>query len=117
MGLISSRAIPAMPQHIRMLSIRNLIHSEVLLLFSVGLGPNQVCTLFGASPGSTAVPGKDYLKAGYSLNTADLWRRHYLVLVVFFVFFCFTQTAVIEIFPVSIVKLVFGMSLIMSLSG
>jgi ATP-binding cassette subfamily G (WHITE) protein 2 (SNQ2) len=65
----------------------------------VGLGPNQVCTLFGASPGSAVVPGKDYVKAGYSLNTADLWRRNYLVLVAFFLFFCFTQTAVIEIFP------------------
>ncbi|KAI0006223.1 ABC-2 type transporter-domain-containing protein [Russula compacta] len=67
--------------------------------YTVELGPNQVCTLFGAHPGSSAVSGKDYLKAGYGLDTDDLWPRHFLVLFLFLCFFCSTQTTVIEIFP------------------
>jgi ABC-type multidrug transport system ATPase subunit len=63
------------------------------------LGPNQVCTLFGAQPGSRIVPGKDYIKAGYNLNTDDLWRRNFVVLLVFLIFFWFTQTIVIELYP------------------
>ncbi|KAI6015643.1 pleiotropic drug resistance ABC transporter [Pisolithus marmoratus] len=62
------------------------------------LGPNQVCTLFGAQPGSDVIPGKDYLEAGFALDTADIWRRNLLVTVGFIVFFLFTQLVVIELF-------------------
>jgi ATP-binding cassette subfamily G (WHITE) protein 2 (SNQ2) len=68
---------------------------------SAELGPNQVCTLFGAQPGSRVVPGKDYIKAGYNLDTDDLWRRNFVVLLTFLIFFWFTQTVVIELYPVS----------------
>jgi hypothetical protein len=68
---------------------------------SVELGPNQVCTLFGAQPGSRIVTGKDYIKAGYNLDTDDLWRRNFVVLFSFLIFFWFTQTVVIELYPVS----------------
>ncbi|KAI0673630.1 ABC-2 type transporter-domain-containing protein [Trametes maxima] len=64
-----------------------------------GLGPNQVCTLFGAVPGSDVVSGRSYVSAGYDLNVADLWRRNFLVLVGFFVCFQLTQVFLIEYFP------------------
>ena len=70
-------------------------------LISADLGPNQVCTLFGAQPGSSIVTGKDYIQAGYNLNTDDLWRRNFVVLLAFLIFFWFTQTIVIEVYPVS----------------
>jgi len=69
---------------------------------SVELGPNQVCTLFGSSSGSTTVSGRDYIKAGYNLNVDDLWRRNFIVLVGFLILFSLTQTFVIELVPVSI---------------
>jgi hypothetical protein len=74
---------------------------------SVGLGPNQACTLFGARPGTSVVTGKDYIKAGYNLNTDDLWRRNVLVLFAFLLFFWFTQTVIIEVFPVNLVNSLF----------
>ena len=66
------------------------------------LGPNQACTLFGATGGSQIVPGRDYIEAGFQYNTADLWRRNFLVLVGLFFFFQFTQIICMEFFPVSI---------------
>ncbi|KAI9446228.1 ABC-2 type transporter-domain-containing protein [Lactarius indigo] len=54
------------------------------------LGPNQICTLFGAQPGSRVVTGKDY---------NDLWRRNFVVLLALMIFFWFTQTVVIEWYP------------------
>ncbi|KAI6133706.1 pleiotropic drug resistance ABC transporter [Pisolithus croceorrhizus] len=62
------------------------------------LGPNQVCTLYGAQPGSDAIPGKNYLEAGFALNTADIWRRSLVVTVAFIIFFLFTQLVAIELF-------------------
>jgi len=67
--------------------------------YPVELGPNQVCTLFGASSGSTTVSGRDYVKAGYDLNVDDLWRRNFIVIVAFVILFSFTQTFVIELVP------------------
>jgi hypothetical protein len=69
---------------------------------SVELGPNQVCTLFGASSGSTTVSGRDYIKVGYHLNVDDLWRRNFIVLVGFLILFSLTQAFVIELVPVRI---------------
>ncbi|THH06687.1 hypothetical protein EW146_g9533 [Bondarzewia mesenterica] len=63
------------------------------------LGPNQACTLVGSAPGSVLVPGRDYLRVGYGLNVADLWRRNFVVLLGFLIFFWIFQTIVIEIYP------------------
>lgn len=67
---------------------------------SDGLGPNQVCTLPGSSPGSSLVAGRDYLRAGFGLNVSDIWRRNFLVLVGFFILFQITQVLLIEYYPV-----------------
>lgn len=67
------------------------------------VGPNQACTLYGATPGSNTVSGADYIKAGYSLDVDDLWRRNFLVVVGFFLFFVLAQVFVIEylqVFPI-----------------
>ncbi|KAJ3718556.1 ABC-2 type transporter-domain-containing protein [Lentinula raphanica] len=72
-----------------------------------GLGPNQVCTLFGASSGSTSVTGHQYIFAGYDLNTTDLWRRCFLVLVGMFFFFQLTQVIALEFFPQYVVNVGF----------
>ncbi|KAI0064587.1 hypothetical protein BV25DRAFT_1869256 [Artomyces pyxidatus] len=63
------------------------------------LSTNQACTLFGASPGDQFVTGKAYVKAGYDLDTADLWRRNFIVLLGFLLFFWIMQTLVIEWYP------------------
>ena len=72
----------------------------VLSKYPEGLGPNQACTLFGASPGSDVVPGSDYIWASYEYDTADLWRRNFLVLLGFVFLFQFLQMIVLEFFPV-----------------
>ncbi|KAG8981742.1 hypothetical protein FRB90_007035, partial [Tulasnella sp. 427] len=56
-----------------------------------GLGPNQVCTFFGAQPAQNVVHGRDYIQTGYGLNASDLWRRNFVVLFVLFLFFQVTQ--------------------------
>ncbi|KAF9236851.1 ABC-2 type transporter-domain-containing protein [Melanogaster broomeanus] len=60
------------------------------------LGPNQACTLFGATPGSDQISGKDYLTAGYAINTSDIWRLNLVVLVAFMILFFITQVIAIE---------------------
>jgi ATP-binding cassette, subfamily G (WHITE), member 2, SNQ2 len=90
-----------MPLNIRMCLSRKS-PSRSYPSYSVDLGPNQICTLFGARSGSITVSGRDYIKAGYGLDVDDLWRRNFIVLVGFLVFFAITQTVIIEIFPVSI---------------
>ncbi|KAI0660568.1 ABC-2 type transporter-domain-containing protein [Cubamyces menziesii] len=64
-----------------------------------GLGPNQICTLFGAIPGQDIVSGRNYVNIGYGLNVSDLWRRNFLVLAGFFLLFQLTQVLLIEYFP------------------
>ena len=65
------------------------------------VGPNQACTLYGAQPGSSVVSGADYIKAGFSLDVDDLWRRNFLVVVGWLFFFIITQMLVIEYLQVS----------------
>ncbi|KAH9837328.1 ABC-2 type transporter-domain-containing protein [Rhodofomes roseus] len=65
-----------------------------------GVGPNQICTLYGSNPGESVVSGASYLDDGYMLNTADLWRRNFLVLVGFFLLFQLTQVLLVEFYPV-----------------
>lgn len=64
------------------------------------MGPNQVCTLFGAQPGSDTVIGNNYLEAGYGITAADIWRRNLVVIFGFLIFFMFTQVIVIEFLSV-----------------
>ncbi|KAJ8515436.1 hypothetical protein ONZ45_g7152 [Pleurotus djamor] len=63
------------------------------------VGPNQACTLFGAESGSELISGTSYIRAGFALDPADIWRRNFLVLLGFFILFIFTQILVIELFP------------------
>lgn len=58
----------------------------MLICCSSGIGPNQVCTLFGSQPGSNIVDGSAYIQSGYAMDVADLWRRNFLVLLGFFIF-------------------------------
>jgi hypothetical protein len=60
------------------------------------LGPNQVCTVFGSTPGNDQILGRSYLDASYSLHVSDIWRRNFVVLVGFFVFFLCAQVVAIE---------------------
>ena len=70
---------------------------------STSLGPNQACTLFGASPGSPNVSGSAYLNIGYGLNMDDLWRRNFAFVIGTLVLFQITQMLLIEYYPVSVV--------------
>ncbi|OCH88753.1 hypothetical protein OBBRIDRAFT_820018 [Obba rivulosa] len=64
-----------------------------------GLGPNQVCTLFGAVQGQVTISGRNYLEVGYGLRVSDIWRRNFLVLLGFLILFQITQVLLIEYFP------------------
>ncbi len=64
-----------------------------------GLGPNQICTLFGAIPGQQIVSGRNYVSLGFGLNVTDIWRRNFLVVVGFLILFQITQILLIEYFP------------------
>ncbi|KAJ6601432.1 ABC-2 type transporter-domain-containing protein [Mycena vulgaris] len=64
-----------------------------------GLGPNQACTLFGASAGSSSVSGEAYISAGYGLDSANLWKRNFLVLFGFMLVFQLSQILSLEFFP------------------
>ncbi|KAH9914745.1 uncharacterized protein B0H18DRAFT_1125328 [Fomitopsis serialis] len=68
--------------------------------YPTGLGSNQVCTLFGALPGDPQVSGKAYLQAAFGLDTADIWRRNFLVLLGWFIFYQILQYLAIEGRPV-----------------
>ncbi|KAK7063883.1 pleiotropic drug resistance ABC transporter protein [Favolaschia claudopus] len=63
------------------------------------LGPNQACTLFGASAGSNIVDGESYISAGYGLSSSNLWKRNLLVLLAFMIVFQLTQIISLEYFP------------------
>ncbi|RDB29035.1 ABC transporter G family member 11 [Hypsizygus marmoreus] len=63
------------------------------------LGPNQACTLFGSSSGSSIIDGAAYLRAGYGLDVNDLWRRNFLVLLGFVIAFQVTQVLALEFYP------------------
>jgi ATP-binding cassette subfamily G (WHITE) protein 2 (SNQ2) len=69
------------------------------------VGPNQACTLYGATPGLDTVDGASYIAAGYSLNVHDLWRRNFLVLVGWFLFYQIAQVILIEYLNVSSLRI------------
>lgn len=60
---------------------RNL--SPEMTIYPDGLGPNQVCTLLGSTPGTDQVPGVDYIAA--SFEYAGNIGRNIGILVAFFV--------------------------------
>jgi len=66
-----------------------------------GLGPNQVCTFFGAQPGQPYVKGTDYISVGYQLDVKDIWKLNFVVLIVLFVVFQVTQAIAMEKVSVS----------------
>lgn len=43
--------------------------------YPAGIGPNQVCSLAGATPGTTIIPGSDYLYANFQYAESHLWRN------------------------------------------
>ena len=65
------------------------------------VGPNQACTLYGTHPGLSTISGADYIKAGFSLDVNDLWRRNFVVIVGWLIFFIIAQVVVIQYFQVS----------------
>ena len=67
-----------------------------------GVGPNQACTLYGATSGQTRITGSAYISSGYGLESADIWRRNFLVLLGWFFVFQLTQALAIEYWPVSV---------------
>lgn len=67
------------------------------------LGSNQACTLYGSTPGASSVSGRTYLSAGYNLDTHDIWRRDFLVLLGMFLFYQMMQLIAITYFRVSFV--------------
>ncbi|KAJ7596495.1 ABC-2 type transporter-domain-containing protein [Mycena floridula] len=66
--------------------------------YPTGVGLNQVCTLAGATNGSTAIPGRDYIFAGFGIHLSDLWRN-FGILVAFFILFQITQMLALEYYP------------------
>ncbi|GAA5893783.1 hypothetical protein JCM8208_001243 [Rhodotorula glutinis] len=62
------------------------------------LGPNQVCTLPGATPGTDVIAGSAYLSAAYGYQVSDQWRN-WGILVAFFIGISVIQAAVAEIVP------------------
>ena len=82
------------------------------------VGPNQACTLYGATPGQDTVDGASYIAAGYSLNVHDLWRRNFIVLVGWFLFYQIIQVLLIEYLNVSPFYIpMFRMELMLFLQG
>ncbi|KAK7464484.1 ATP-binding cassette transporter snq2 [Stygiomarasmius scandens] len=71
----------------------------LLDIYPDGLGPNQVCTLFGAEGGSANLSGDTYINAAYGIFTSDEWKRCFVVLVGFFIAFQLTQVIALEYFP------------------
>ncbi|QRV86840.1 ABC-2 type transporter [Ceratobasidium sp. AG-Ba] len=61
------------------------------------LGPNQVCTLLGASPGESEVSGSAYINAGFEYKKDQLWRN-FGILVLYWVAFIALQVLAMEKF-------------------
>ncbi|KAI9507719.1 ABC-2 type transporter-domain-containing protein [Russula earlei] len=62
------------------------------------LGPNQVCTLFGASPGYNITTGRSYLLTAYGMVGNDIWCRNFLVLLGWISFYQITQILILDLF-------------------
>ncbi|KAI0307355.1 ABC-2 type transporter-domain-containing protein [Multifurca ochricompacta] len=69
--------------------------------YPISLGPNQVCTLPGATPGSNVISGRSYLLNTYGMDGHDIWRRNFVVLLGWVLFYQVTQILVLDFFPSS----------------
>ena len=72
-----------------------------LSIYPEVLGLNQACTLYGATPGLDTVDGAAHIPNGYTLNVHDLWKRNFLVLIGWFLFYQIAQVLLIECLNVS----------------
>ena len=61
-----------------------------------GLGPNQICTLAGATPGNDQIPGLAYLRASFDYREGHLWRN-VGILLAFLIGFVVMTAAVVEL--------------------
>ncbi|KAF8743104.1 ABC transporter, partial [Rhizoctonia solani] len=61
------------------------------------LGPNQACTLPGATPGESLVTGDAYMLASFEYRQKDIWRN-FGILVLFWVAFIALQVFAMEKF-------------------
>ncbi|CAE6385299.1 unnamed protein product [Rhizoctonia solani] len=61
------------------------------------LGPNQACTLLGASSGESLVDGEAYIWASYEYRKNQIWRN-FGILVLFWVGFVVLQILAMEMF-------------------
>lgn len=52
--------------------------------YPAGLGPNQVCTVAGSTPGSDIIPGMQYLTASFNYQESHLWRNVGILLAFLF---------------------------------
>lgn len=43
--------------------------------YPTDLGPNQVCTLVGSTPGTAAVTGAQYIAGNFEYDVANQWRN------------------------------------------
>ncbi|ODN86072.1 ATP-binding cassette transporter [Cryptococcus wingfieldii CBS 7118] len=59
------------------------------------LGPNQMCSISGSTPGDPNVSGSAYMAVGYEYYKSHIWRN-FGILCGFFVFFMFLQMFFIE---------------------
>ncbi|KAF9512472.1 hypothetical protein BS47DRAFT_1363141 [Hydnum rufescens UP504] len=66
-----------------------------LTQYGTTLGPNQVCTLAGSTPGSTIVTGAAYIRKAFTYSPGQQWRN-FGILIVFFVGFQIMQMIAIE---------------------
>ena len=66
------------------------------------IGPNQVCTLLGAKPGVNTTSGRSYLLNGYDMDDRDIWRRNFVVLLCWMLFYQVTQILILDFLPVSV---------------
>lgn len=63
--------------------------------YPAGVGPNQMCSLPGSTPGSDRVTGTAYMHAAFQYSKAHIWRN-YGVLIGFFAFFMALQMIFME---------------------
>jgi hypothetical protein len=66
------------------------------------MGPNQVCTLSGAKPGFNTTSGRSYLLTAYDMDGHDIWRRNFVVLLGWMLFYQVTQILILDFLPVSV---------------
>ncbi|GAA6042344.1 hypothetical protein JCM8097_003859 [Rhodosporidiobolus ruineniae] len=72
--------------------------SGELAQYPTSLGPNQVCTVAGSTPGSSVIPGMDYLHASYGYTTGIQWRN-FGILVAYFLVMSVVQAICAEYMP------------------